>query len=116
EYEFSAIIANTADASVLPYHTQIGKTETEAVFSTARGWPGGAVLVQDRMDYFRIPAVGGAMALSRIGEYFDLNIEGTTDAAARLDKLRSQTSEAILHVKESTYMFVFTDRGVYFIS
>lgn len=116
EYEFSAIIANTSDASVLPYHTQIGKTETEPVFSVARGWPGGAVLVQDRMDYYRIPAVVGAMSLSRIGEYFDLNIDGTTDAAARLDKLRSQTFEAILHVKESTYIFVFTDRGVYFIS
>ncbi|OBQ59574.1 hypothetical protein EFV37_22155 [Mesorhizobium loti] len=115
EYEFSAIIANTSDASVLPYHTQIGKTETEAVFSTARGWPGGAELVQDRLDYYRIPAVTGAMAMSRVAEYFDLNIEGKTDATARLDKLRSQTSETIVHVKESSYLFTFTDRAMYFV-
>jgi hypothetical protein len=55
------------------------------------------------------------MALSRIGEYFDLNIEATTDAAPRLDKLRSQTNEMILHVVESTYLFSFTDRAAYFV-
>ncbi|TPN57169.1 hypothetical protein [Mesorhizobium sp. B1-1-7] len=115
EYEFSAIIANTTDASVLPYHTQIGKTEFEDVFSTANGWPGAAGLLQDRFAYARIPAVPGALALSRVGEYFDINIEGTTDAAARFDKLRSKTSETILHVKESTYLFVFTDSGTYFV-
>ncbi|MDG4894620.1 hypothetical protein P9272_13665 [Mesorhizobium sp. WSM4976] len=115
EYQVSAIVPNTAKASVLPYHTQIGKTENEPVFSAARGWPGGAILVQDRMDYYRLPAVTGAKAMSRVGEYFDLNIEGTTDAAARLDKLRSQTSETILHVKEANYMFVFTDIALYFV-
>ncbi|ESY16130.1 hypothetical protein [Mesorhizobium sp. LNJC391B00] len=115
EYEFSAIIANTADASALPFHTQVGKTDTEEVFSTAKGWPGGATLVQDRLAYYRIPAVTGAMAMSRVAEYFDLNIEGTTDAAARLDKLRSQTNETILHVKDSTSLFVFTDLALYFV-
>jgi len=115
EYEFSAIIGNTADASALPFHTQVGKTDTEAVFSTAKGWPGGTALVQDRLDYHRIPAVTGAMGLSRVAEYFDLNIDGTTDAAARLDRLRSLTSETILHVKDSNNLFVFTDLALYFV-
>lgn len=115
EYEVSAIVATTANASALATHTTIGKTEFENLFSTARGWPGGAVLVQDRMDYYRIPAVTGAMAMSRIAEYFDLDIEATTDAAARLDKLRSQTSETILHVKDSNNLFVFTDLALYFV-
>jgi hypothetical protein len=116
EYQLSALITNTADASVLPYHTQIGKTEFEALFSTLRGWPGSADLVQDRMGYVRIPAVTGAMALSRIAEYFDLNSDATTDQAARLDKIRSQTNETILAIKESNFVLVFTDRGVYFIN
>lgn len=115
EYDVSAIIPNTAMSSVLPTHSVIGKTDLEDLFSVARGWPGVADLVQDRMGYARIPAVTGSMALSRVGEYFDLNIEASTDAAARLDKLRSQTSETILHIKESTYLFAFTDRGVYFV-
>lgn len=115
EFELSAIVTNTADASALGYHTQIGKTETEAVFSTTRGWPGTFELTQDRLAYGRIPAVGGAMAMSRIGEYFDLNIDGQTDNAARLDKIRSQTSETILHIKESSYIFVFTDLSLYFV-
>lgn len=115
EYEFSAIIVNTADASALAFHTQVGKTDDEALFSALRGWPGEAALVQDRLDYHRIPAVTGAMAMSRVAEYFDLNIEGTTDAAARLDKLRSLTNETILHVKDSNNLFVFTDLALYFV-
>jgi len=115
EYELSAIIVNTSNASALPYHTQVGSTETEDVFSTANGWPGTAALVQDRLGYARIPAATGALALSRVAEYFDLNVKGTTDAAARLDKLRSLTNETILHVKESTYLFVFTDVALYFV-
>lgn len=115
EYDVSVIVGNTSDASALVSHTQIGKTDFEPIFSTDKGWPGVAALVQDRMGYVRIPAVTGAQALSRVGEYFDLNVDATTDAAARLDKLRSQTSETILHIKESTYLFAFTDRGVYFV-
>jgi len=115
EYEMSAMIANTAEASALAYHTQIGKTEKEDLFSVDRGWPGTTNLLQDRMAYARIPAVPGALSLSRVGEYFDLNVDAKADNAARLDKLRSQTSETILHVKESNYFFVFTDRATYFI-
>lgn len=115
EYEFSSIIANTSDVSALPFHTQIGETETEAAFSTEKGWPGTVDLVQDRLAYGRIPAVTGALAMSRIGEYFDLNVEAVTDAAARFDKLRSRTAETILHIKESTYLFVFSDKKIYFV-
>ncbi|TDR35694.1 hypothetical protein [Aquamicrobium defluvii] len=115
EYEMSAMIANTAEASALAYHTQIGKTEKEDLFSVDRGWPRTTSLLQDRMAYARIPAARGALSLSRVGEYFDLNVDAKADNAARLDKLRSQTSETILHVKESNYFFVFTDRATYFI-
>ncbi|RWN78075.1 MAG: hypothetical protein EOS02_09960 [Mesorhizobium sp.] len=115
EYELSATIANTADASALPFHTQIGETEFEAVFSTENGWPGTVELVQDRLSYGRIPAVTGAIAMSRIAEYFDLNADGKTDEAARLDRLRSKTSETIVHIKESTYLFVFSDKKMYFV-
>ncbi|ESZ25491.1 hypothetical protein [Mesorhizobium sp. L2C066B000] len=115
EYELSAIIVSTAEVSALPFHTQIGKTDTEEVFSTIKGWPGEAALVQDRLDYYRIPAVTGAMAMSRIAEYFDLNVDGATDNAARLDKLRSLTNETILHVKDSNNLFIFTDLALYFV-
>lgn len=114
EYQFSAIIANTADASALAFHTAIGETELEPLFSAARGWPGTAELVQDRMAYGRIKATPGAVAMSRIGEYFDLDITGPTDQAARLDKLRSQTNETILALKAADYLLTFTDRGAYF--
>lgn len=116
EYDLSAVVANTSDASALPSHFQIGKTDFEDLFSTLRGWPGGVALMQDRLGYHRVPAVPGALSLSRIAEYFDLDIEATTDQAARLDKLRSQTSEMIVAMMEATFVLVFTDRGVYFIN
>lgn len=116
EYQLSAIVPNTADASVLPFHTQIGKTEYEPLFSTGRGWPGGMVLTQDRAAYYRIKAKGGAMSLSRVAEYFDLDIAALADNAARLDNLRSTTTEIIWAVKESKYLLVFTNRGTYFVN
>lgn len=115
EYDLSTAVVNTADASALGYHIEYGKTDFEDLFSVTRGWPGSAGLVQDRLAYLRVPAVTGAMAMSRIAEYFDLNIEGTTDQSARLDKIRSQTNETIVHVREATYVLVFTDRGIYFV-
>lgn len=116
EYQLSAIVPNTADASVLAFHTQIGKTEYEALFSTGRGWPGGMVLTQDRAAYYRIKAKGGALSLSRVAEYFDLDIAALADNAARLDNLRSTTTEIIWAVKESKYLLVFTNRGTYFVN
>lgn len=115
EYDVSALVVNTADVSALAYHTQVGKTDFEDLMSATRGWPGGAGLVQDRMEYWRFPALTAALAQSRIGEYADLDIAATGDEAARLDKLRTQTSETILHVVESNYLFAFTDRAVYFV-
>lgn len=114
EYQVSSIISNTSEASALATHSQIGETDFENLLSSTRGWPGAISLIQDRMGYARIPAVTGAMAFSRIGEYFDLNVDAVSDAAARLDKLRSQTSETVLHLKESKYTLAFTDRGAYF--
>lgn len=116
EYQLSAIVVNTTEVSALAYHTQIGETELEPLFSDARGWPGGVDLVQDRMAHFRLPARTGAMALSRVGEYFDFNLKGQNDAAPRLDALRSQTSETILAVRESNFLLVFTDKAVYFVT
>ena len=116
EFQFSAMIVNTAQASSLPYHVQIGETQQENVFSASRGWPGSASLLQDRLGYVRIKAAKGAIALSQIGEYFNLNTDGQGDNAARLDRLRSQTSETVLYLKESQYFLVFTDRGVYFVN
>lgn len=116
EFQLSALIGNTALASALPYHVQIGTTEQENIFSDTRGWPGGADLLQDRLAHFHIPATTGALALSEVGEYFNYNIAAQSPRAARLDRLRSQTSETILAVKESQLFLVFTDRGAYFVT
>lgn len=114
EHQLSASIPNSANYSALSYHIKVGKTDKENLFSASRGWPGIAELVQDRLVYGLIPAVPGAHVLSRVGEYFNLNEAGKDDGAAILNKLRSQTNERVLHIKESKYMLVFTDKGVYF--
>ncbi|MBS9720038.1 hypothetical protein JYU29_04965 [Tianweitania sp. BSSL-BM11] len=116
EYDLAAVVTNTSEVSALPVHTSIGRTELEYLFSDARHWPGLAVLVQDRMAYADIAAEGGALALSAVAEYFDLDTAGKSDSAARLDRIRSQTSERINQVKESRYILLFTDRGVYFVT
>lgn len=114
EYQVSAIVSNTSDASALTYHTAIGKTTYPPIFSDAVGWPGTANLIQDRMVHARIASMPGAVAMSKTGEYFDFNVDATTDDAARLDKLRTSTNEWIWTVKESSYVLLFTSRAIYF--
>jgi hypothetical protein len=114
EFEVSAVVTNTAEASVLQYQTQIGKTEGEALFSATRGYPGTVELAQDRQGYGRIPAKRGATLFSATAEYFNVNITALADSSARLDNIRSQISETVLHIKESKYILAFTNRAVYF--
>ena len=116
EYQLDAQIANTSNASVLASHTEIGETEGEPLISGARGGFAGMALFQDRASYFGPKARTSAIAMSRTGEYFDLNIEAQQDNAARLEALRSETSETILHVLDATYLLAFTDQAVYFAS
>ncbi|GCA49302.1 hypothetical protein KGO5_01745 [Sinorhizobium sp. KGO-5] len=116
EYQFDAQITNTSSASALTSHTQVGKTAGEALISAARGGFAGMSLFQDRACYFGPTAKTAAIAMSRIGEYFDLNIEAQQENAARLEALRSQTSERILYLIDATYLIAFTNQGVYFAS
>lgn len=115
EYQVDAQITNTSNVSALPVHIEVGETEFEPIFSASRGFCGGAALVQDRLAYYDINAVRGALALSEAAEYFNLNIEAAGPNRARLDRLRAgQTAERILAVYDATYMLVFTDQRVHF--
>lgn len=116
EYEFAASITSTSNASALVSHAAIGKTSGEPLISASRGGFSGMALYQDRASYFAPAARPSAIGMSRIGEYFDLNIEAQQDNAARLEALRTQTSETILHVIDATYLMVFTDQAMYFAS
>lgn len=116
EFDLSATITNTTDAAALAYHIQIGETDLEDLFSSTRGWPGLAEMVQDRLAAGRIPATPGALAHSATAEYFNYNIKAQGDSAARLDRIRSKTGETVTAIKESKYELVFTDQGVYFVN
>lgn len=116
EYQFDAQITNTSSGSALTSHTQIGQTEGEPLISASQGGFAGMSLFQDRACYFGPKAKPAATAMSRIGEYFDLNIASQQDSAARLEALRSQTSEQILYLMDATYLIAFTNQGVYFAS
>lgn len=114
EYELTANIVNTTEASALANHSVVGDTAGEPLFSGTKGYPGTVELAQDRLVHARIPAKTGAASFSATGDYFNLNIEASGDTAARLDNIRSQISETIYHVKESKYLLVFTNRAAYF--
>lgn len=116
EYQFDASIVNSSQASALASHTQVGKTDGEPLISVARGGFAGMTLFQDRACYFGPKARPTAIGMSRIGEYFDLNIEATADNGARLEALRSEASETIYHLLDTTYLLAFTDQAEYFAS
>lgn len=116
EYQVDAQIVNTSDASIIASHVEIGKTDLEPLVSTARGWFSGMDVFQDRSIYYAPKAKRAALASSKVGEYFNLNIKDQADNSARLEALRTITSETILHVIEGKYLLVFTDQGEWFLS
>ncbi|MCJ7993216.1 hypothetical protein J5N58_01215 [Rhizobium cremeum] len=116
EYEFDVQVVSTSDASALVSHVAIGETAGEPLISVARGGFAGMTLFQDRACYFGPKARQTAIAMSRVAEYFDLNIEATADNGARLEALRSATSESIYHLLDTTYLLAFTDQAEYFAS
>lgn len=116
EYDFDASIVNTSNTSALATHTEIGKTAGELLVSISRGGFSGMANYQDRSIYIAPKAKPSAIAMSRVGEYFDLNIESQSDNSARLEALRTEVSETILFALDATYLLVFTDRAEYFAS
>ncbi|RXT29369.1 hypothetical protein B5P46_11855 [Rhizobium leguminosarum] len=116
EYQFSADVVNTSDASALVGHQQIGETVGEPLISASKGGFAGLDLYQDRAVYYAPNGKRAAIASSAVGEYFDLNIKSQADTGARLDALRSQTSETIRHVLDNTYLVVLTDQAEWFAS
>lgn len=116
EYEFNASVVNTSEASALVSHVEFGKTVGEPLISAARGGFAGMTNYQDRSIYNAPASKPAAIAMSRTGEYFDLNIEGRNEASARLEALRTEVSETVLYVIDATYLVAFTDRAEYFAS
>ncbi|WP_057465812.1 hypothetical protein [Pseudovibrio sp. POLY-S9] len=116
EYQVNAQIVNTADASVLTYHLEVGETKGEPLVSSSRGWFAGMDLYQDRAIYIAPKAKAAAIAWSQTGEYFDLNIKSQSPSAARLEALRTKTSERVWQIYEGEYLLAFTDQAEWFVS
>lgn len=116
EYEFDCQVVNTSEASTLVGHTRIGSTDFENLVSGSQGGFAGMTLYQDRAVYYAPAARQLAIAMSKVGEYFDLDIDKEGDADARLEAIRSQSNQRILHVVEDAYLLVFTNEAEYFIN
>lgn len=116
EYEFDAQVVNTTDASALVTHVEVGETEGEPLVSVTRGGFAGMGMYQDRAVYFAPEARQAALCMSETAEYFNVNIKAVKDTGARLEALRTSTSEVIYHVLDNTYLLVFTDQAEWFAS
>ncbi|MFN7010039.1 MAG: hypothetical protein ACK4PN_08400 [Allorhizobium sp.] len=114
QYEFDAQVVNTAEASALVTHILVGETTGEPLVSASRGGFSGMAMYQDRAIYFAPKVKQAALAMSETAEYFNLNIEAVKDTAARLEALRSETSQTILAVLDNTYLLIFTDQAEWF--
>jgi hypothetical protein len=114
QYQFDALVVSSADAAALVAHIKIGDTAGEALVSNGQGWFSGMELFQDRACYFAPPARPAAISMSQTGEYFNLDITAQSDNGARLEALRTTTSEEILHLLESTFLCVYTDQSEWF--
>ncbi|MGG7535353.1 hypothetical protein [Rhizobium sp. 12,4] len=116
EFDFSAQVVSTSEGSALATHNIIGRVVGEPLISTTQGGFAGMELFQDRAVYFAPKAKTAAVAMSQVGEYFNLNIEVEQDNGARLEAMRSETAEVIRHALDNTYLLLFTDQAEWFAS
>ncbi|KTQ97773.1 hypothetical protein NS226_03790 [Aureimonas ureilytica] len=114
EHSVTSQIVNTGSVSILPTHSQIGRTDGETLMSDTRGWPGVVAIVQDRLAYAGLKARPSALLLSQTAEYFNVNIKAQRSDGAKLEALRTNSAEEILHVTARQYLLVFTDEAEYF--
>lgn len=114
EYEFDAQVVNTSSASALVTHVSVGETKGEPLVSSTRGGFSGMGMYQDRAIYFAPKAKQAAFAMSENAEYFNLNIKAVKDTGARLEALRTETSQTIQAVLDNTYLLIFTDQAEWF--
>lgn len=116
EYDVSAQVVNTSEASALSAHQVVGETKGEPAISAARGWPGYATIVQDRLAYAALDAKPSGMLFSTVGEYFNVNTKAVRADGSKLEAIRTNSTEEIICVKDSKYLLVFTDEAEYFVS
>ncbi|WP_155898405.1 hypothetical protein [Aurantimonas coralicida] len=116
EYDVSAQVVSTSEASALASHKVTGETKGEPAISASRGWPGFATIIQDRLLYAALRAKPSGLLFSRTGEYFNVNIESQRADGAKLEAIRTNSVEEILHVEDSKYVLLFTDEREYFIT
>lgn len=116
EYDFDTQVLNTADASTLVAHVQVGETAGEPLVSISRGGFAGMGMYQNRAVYYAPDVRKAALAMSETAEYFNLNIKAVKDSGARLEALLTSTSQTIHHVLDNTYLLVFTDQAEWFAS
>lgn len=115
-FDLSAQIVNTSEASALATHIIIGDTDGEALQSATRGWPGAGIKFGDRLIMAGFKSKKAALALSRVGEFFDFDIKPIGDSTAILDNLGGSGSEEITNLFVSRHLLIFTDVREYFVS
>jgi hypothetical protein len=109
-------IVNTADAAAFATHTQIGDPGGEPIMSATAQWPGAAAFFQDRLvpgGYFSKPA---GITFSRVGEYFDLNIDAVGPETAAYFNIGNTGAETIRNIYAGRHLMIFTDSALYFVS
>lgn len=99
------------------WRQRVGKPGGENLFSATRGYAACGLFYQDRLAMGGFAAKTTALALSRTGEYFDLNTLLTTVAsAAVLLNLSTDGDEQIIALAQSKHLVIFTSEADYYIS
>lgn len=110
------VVAPTT-ASLQTWREQVGKLGGENLFSPTRGYPSCGVFYQDRLAIGGFKAKPTALALSRTGEYFDLNDQLTNVASgALLLNLSTDGAETIVAMTQSKHLVIFTSEADYYVA
>lgn len=114
-YSVAARIPTSTDVSASCSRLTAGDPGGEAIMSSTRGWPSCGVFVQGRLILAGFRSEPAALLMSRVGEYFDLNIKATAASGAILTRMDLDGGERIHRLRRGKHLCIFTTQGEWFV-
>ena len=106
-----------SSASVAASFSRIvaGEPGGEPIMSASRGWPSCGAFVQGRLMLAGFRSEPAALVMSRVGEYFDLNVKATAASGPILVRMDLDGGERIQSLRRGKHLCIFTTRGEWFV-
>jgi len=109
------VFVDSATAFIEVEKTQVGRPGGEAVISDARGWPACGCFFQGRLLLGGPKSLHRALLMSRVGEYFDFDIDFEGAGGGIYDRIDMDDPEGIVALQPGRVLQIFCGTQVFYL-